>query len=1186
MPTYLIYLLMSKFEFFEALCFSNFLSFCYRDRKIKGKLVIGAWFFISSLLLATTPCLPQINEPSNPTVSVSARLTGNGTAGPYSLGDEYILQGTERINKNGLLLDRDNDYSIDYNLGLITFPAALSLQDTLQIDYTRLNLHLRRKYFHRELVYERGNQKSSAPGLSGRGSSSGLSGGSIGIDKGAVLGLPRESADLSFSGSKTFSLELGSAQDVSLKQGLWLQARGRASQNAEISLQVSDQNLPATQAGTTKRLEELDKVQVTVTSPHFTGMLGDYYLKPSSSALFSYEKKLKGVMAEAKNGSNSLSLALASSKGEYFTNMFLGEDNKQGPYYLKGKNGESNLMILSGTERVWVDGEEMQRGSDNDYTMDYNRGSIQFTPRRLISPESRIVVDFEYSIENYQRDFYSGNAAASWWGGKMELEAGGILEKDNGNHPTSFSLSEEDKSILSQAGNDRFSASKDGARFAGEGKGSYNLAYDSSGNVYYKYTGDDSGSFDVSFSGVGEKEGSYRYQGSGIYQYVYPGNGDFLPVVFLPLPESHSLFDMNLSFLPAKSLTTQIEWAKSERDQNTFSSKDDGQNRGDAVSLKSAYKNADFQFLKSDFYRLELAGEYSFHRKDFAPFGRGDIVDKERRWNLPSNLASADEEIYQFNGLVAPYKFILLDFDYGELDREGNFFSQRMSLGGEISPVSWISVKGKSEKIRSQEYIAKNPIEDSDWIRNMVSLNNRIKKFSTVFSWEQERKSSLLSDTLDQGDRFDQLNGRAGLELSRVVKAITELTYREEDRFNNRWMDKSFSHTWRNQFSLQDYRGMLSSDLELVQRIKEYQHSFGKDSRENLLIAKMDIHPPSQLLNVKLYHSQNQVYSAQRVDTYIEVEEGKGDYRYEDKEYYPETEGNYILQSEWVGDAQSSIDLSKSIRVIFSPYKIASAGDHKSFWNQVSKIFSTDSFINLRGQFTEGKGSSFYLLYPLARLPDKSILSQNILVRQDLYLFPDSRTLNFQLRWEKSENTDRLLSSGDRKDLVIKQELYLKSNLSLKYFLESRIGKEGIKNDLGGKPKYSIEGQNIKVGLTRKESSHLELKITGEIESRREKFQSIKAEFFSLAPEFLWSFVSHGRLKTEFQWCRVNSNPREKSLPYILAEGKEKGENYQWRISFDYKLNQYLISTVTYSGESVPQEKIKHNGRMELKANF
>ena len=799
---------------------------------------------------------------------------------------------------------------------------------------------------------------------------------------------------------------------------------------------------------------------------------------------------------------------------------------------------------------------------------------------------ARASVGFEYSAENYQRDLYSGNAVTSWWDGKVTVKAGGILEKDNGSHPASLILTDEDKSILSQAGNDRSLAAKEGARFAGEGKGSYNLAYDTSGNAYYRYTGVDSGSFIVSFSPAGENKGSYRYRGGGVYEYVYPGNGDFLPVIFLPLPESHSLFDLNLALSPVKTWNTKIEWAGSQRDQNTFSSKDDQHNWGDAIDFKSAYANSDFQFLKSDFYRLDFAGEYNYRKKDFVPFGRGDIVEKERKWNLPLNSISADEEVYQFNGLIAPYRFLILDFDYGELNQKGNFSSQRMSLGAEISPASWISVKGGSENIQSQEHLAENSIRDGEWRRNMVTLNNRVKMFSTAFSWEQEMKSSLSSDSADQRNRFDQFGGRVGLELSRVIKTNTEYSYREENGFQEAGTDKSVSRTWRNQFSVVDYRGLFSSDFEYVRRIKKYRHLTDKDSQENLLIAKMDLHPKSQLLNVNFYHSQNQLYSAQRVDTYIEVEEGKGNYRYDDGEYYPVTDGNYIRQSEWVGDAQSSLDLSKSIRVVFSPYKAEGLKDNKSVWSQVAKIFSTDTFINLRGLFTAGKGTGFYFLYPLTELSDQSILSQNADLRQDLYFLPESRKLNFQLRWEKNENLDGLLAGGERKDRGTKQELYLRFCLSPDYSFESRIGREKIENDLGGKPKYLIEGQSAKASLTRAESPDLELKMTGEYKNRLEKLQRIQAGFITLAPEFLWSFISFGRIKAVLQWSHITSSPRGKSLPYILADGKERGENFDWSLSFDCKLNRYLTSSVVYFGQSVPGEKTKHNGRMELKANF
>ena len=1151
-----------------------------RDEIITGILLAFLLF-----LLTTDSTLGQTTEKTNLTTTGSSLLAGNGSAGPYQLGDGYILEGTEDVRRNGILLPT-GDYSLNYDLGLISFSSPLSSQDTVQISYTKLDLNLRRKYYHREMVYSTGEQKSNTIGMSAGGNPAGLSPGNVGKNKKWSFLPSQSSSELNISGSKTFSLELGSAQDVSLKQGLWLQAKGQASQNTEILLQVSDQNLPATPEGTTKRLEELDKVQLTVNSPHFTGTLGDYYLKPSASELFSYEKKLKGITSEVRDRKSSLTVALASSKGEYFTNRFGGEENKQGPYYLKGKNGESNLLVLPGTERVWVDGEEMQRGSDNDYTIDYGRGSIQFTPRRLITSDSRMVVDFEYSLENYQRDLYSGNLATRIMGGKIEFKAGGIWEKDNNNHPTDFSLAAEDKSVLKQAGDDRFRAAKDGAKLVGAGEGSYNLDYDSSGNAYYRYLGPDSGSYQVSFSWVGEKKGSYRYLGGGIYQYVYPDNGDYLPVIFLPLPESHSLLDLNLSYAPTSTFNTQIEWAGSQKDQNTFSSLDDAHNRGDAVYFKTNYQNSGFDFLKSDFNRLEFSGEYSYRHQDFSPFGRGDEVEKERKWNLPSNSVSANEKTYQFSGLVSPYTFILLDFDYGELDQTGYFNSQRGSWGAEISPAGWISVKGGSERITSRQRTSEDISLDGYWNRNAVVLNNRMGRVSTVFSWEQEERATPSSDSLNSKDRFDQFSGRLNWELSRLLKANTDFSYRDEDGFTDGWTDKSASYTWHNLLSLENYRGMFSTNLEFTRRIRKYQFLSGGNSQENLVATKVDFHPPSQFLNVNFYHSQNQMYSARQVYTYVKVDEGKGNYVYEDGEYFQAIDGDYVRQEEWIGDAQSSLDLNKSLRIIFSPDKLSALPGENSFWARMGKLFSTDSFLNLHGRFLEGKAWGHYFLYPLTRLTEENVLSQNLMLRQDLYLLPDSRSINFQLRWEKNENRDGLLSGGGVKDIETKQEIYLRSYLSSKYSFESRLGSEKIDNALAGSPKYEISGKNAKAGLTQRTSSHLELKLSGEYKIRQEKLQGMRVNFVSLMPEILWSFLSCGRLKTVFEWEHINSRPRERSIPYILTEGKKKGENYEWSFSLDYRLSQHLTSSVVYSGESVPREKTKHNGRMELKAYF
>ena len=1126
-------------------------------------------------------CLSQDLSDSSLVQSVEIYLVGDGHTVLYQLGDYYILEGSEKVKKvvpgdgNGSSLERDKDYTFDYNNGLITFPTPLSNQDSLWVSYQKLNLNLRKKYFHRELVY------STQDGSFGQNDESESQ--IIPKTKERDFAFNREKlpSDFILSGSKTFSFEVGSKTDPSLRQGLSLSARGNMSENLEVSLLLSDQNVPVTSQGTTKRLEELDKVLIQVKSPNFTGILGDYDLKLSGSQFSLYEKKLKGVRGEANVGDNFFSAALASSKGEYFSNKFQGVENKQGPYQLKGKKGETGIMILPGTERVWVDGNEMQRGSDNDYTIDYSKGTIQFTPHQLITADSRINADFEYSEENYQGDFYSGSLGTKFFDGKLEFKATGINEKDNQDHPLSFALSSEDRDILSRAGNDISKADKDGAEFVGEGKDDYDLAYDSLGNPYYQYVGSDSGSYQVSFSWVGEGKGSYQYKGGGIYSYVYPGNGDFLPKIFLPLPQSHSLFDLALSFLPTPTLDAQIEWAKSKKDLNTFSSKDDQNNWGDAFFLKSVYENNDLGLTQ-----LKLEGVYRFLKKDFSPFGRVDFVEKERLWNLPDDSLKANEETYQFNGVISPIKSILLNLDYGKLNLEKTFKSQRQKLGLELFPANWISAKAKTERIESKKFDQGNLNTEGKWIKNQFSLNHRISKLSTTWGWEQEKKTTFSSGAITDGNRFNQLSGEASLEQLNEIKASTELSYREDDKFEKWWKGESFSYIWRNRLSLRDYKKMLSSDLEFVRRIKRYQELSGVDTKENLLSTRLDFYPPSQIFNLKFYHSQNQVHSAQRLDTYVDVGEGKGEYLYEDGEYVPDPDGNFILVTEWVGDFAPSLDLNKSIRLIFSPYKMASRRSANSFWSQLGKIFSTDSFINLSGKFGGNKNWTSYFLYPLNKIPGDSVLSQDFTMRHDLYLLPDYRRLNFRLRWEKEDDENNLLSLGGEKEKVIRKKLLIKSFFSPRYLFESELEDEKQTKSGGSEAKYLINGKAFKMNLTQKRSNALELSLSTEYKKSEEKIQKLRANFFSLSPELLWSLCSYGRLKAQFKWTHLSSSLKERSLPYQVSEGKRRGENYDWHFFFDYKLNQYITSSIIYSGEKEPGIKTKHTGKMEVKAYF
>src|SRR5690606_16950067 len=232
------------------------------------------------------------------------------------------------------------------------------------------------------------------------------------------------------SGNISRGITLGNTQSLAMQSAMNIQLSGQIADNVTIRAAISDENVPLQPEGTTPRIADYDRVFLELGIGKQKIIAGDFILNKPDAYFMNFFKKGQGLQIQtyipntsifSKNapaGHMQVQASGAIARGKFAQNSFNGIESNQGPYRLTGANGENFIVVLSSTERVFIDGKQLVRGRENDYIIDYNTAEITFTARQLITKDRRIVVEFEYSERNYGRVMYHINH--EWTIGKFQ----------------------------------------------------------------------------------------------------------------------------------------------------------------------------------------------------------------------------------------------------------------------------------------------------------------------------------------------------------------------------------------------------------------------------------------------------------------------------------------------------------------------------------------------------------------------------------------------------------------------------------------------------------------------------------------------------------------------------------------------------------------------------------------------
>lgn len=1012
---------------------------------------------------------------------------------------------------------------------------------------------------------------------------------------------------LNSSGSISRGIGIGNTQDLSVNSNLVLQLSGKLSDDIEITAAISDDNIPIQPEGNTQQIQDFDKVFIELKKDKNILTVGDFELRRPESYFLNFFKKTKGGMfrteLETENGATiKASVAGAVAKGKYTRNNILGIEGNQGPYRLVGDNGEFFIIVLSGTERVFIDGIAQVRGEENDYVIDYNTSEITFTSRRLITANSRISIEFEYSDRNYARSLFFVNT--EYRTSKLAFKFNAYSEQDSRNQPLQIDLTDNQKLFLQSIGNDisqAFFPNIDSIGF-NENEILYKKI-DTLGftDVYVYSTNPDKAKFRLGFTFVGANKGDYRIDNTSnangrVFRWIAPQNGipqgDHAPIVLLITPKSSRLYTIGADFTPNKNTLISTEIGLSDNDVNLFSGIGNEQNKGAAYRIL-AQNTANL----TGNLKLITQANYEFKNTNFRTPERYRPVEFERDFSLPTNSGPQTEHL---GGIAVG----LLLKESARLNYQFNTFQQPQNYKGFLHAIgSSIQLKNFSIKYNGSLLSAESGSRESTFLRQRLEAAKSLAKLTFGVLGEQERNINRNqgTDSLSlQSFAFDRMQ----LSLQNADTAATFFRITAERRLD--YLPKGnalLTATIANNAGIDlELTGSKISTLRLGANYREVEFkNFGiNNNNERNLIgrAQYDLNLGKGFFQSGTFYELGTGQEPKREFIYLEVAAGQGVFAWIDyngngiKELNEFEIAAFPDQARFIRIARPSNEFVRTNSVSFNQtFNLNPA----SVWRNAEGIkkwfsrFANQTAIRINRKVLANSGIPVFNPFQLT-ISDTSLITLNAFLRSTLFFNRSNPVFGADLSYQ-GNSAKSLLSNGF--DTRSRNETTLKTRWSVsKETILVFTGKTGIKDfnsELFINRNYKIDFYELGSELGFQFSNILRLSFNYAFISQKNEinFGGEISKNNRLGTEFRYNQLTKGSLVAKLNYINNNYTGLSNSpVAFEMLEGLQRGNNLTWGLQIQRSLKGGLQLNLNYDARKSPTIPIVHSGGVQLRAVF
>lgn len=1084
--------------------------------------------------------------------------------------------------KNDLLIDT-TFYKVDFSKALLVFRKPIET-DSIIIDYLRYPDFITRKYFQLDnkiIVDNTDNMQQLYK-----------------LQQSTLIKNFTPFDGLTTSGSISRGVTIGNNQNSVLNSELDLQISGKLSDKVSLRASIQDANIPLQESGYSQRLDEFDQVFIELFSDTWRIRAGDIDLENNNSYFAGFTKRVQGLRVDVDLGSEdsktNLFAAGALVRGQFTTSQFTAQEGNQGPYKLRGSNNELYVLVVSGSETVYVNGTPIKRGENQDYIIDYNAGEIIFNSTFPITSEMRITVDYQYSERNFSRFTVFGGGRYETE--KLKIGASVYSEIDSKNQPLQQNLSPDQVQILANAGDDpSLMVAPSGVSEAyNENRILYRKTLISGAEAYVFSSNPEDDLYSVKFRLIGDNQGNYVLVNSNavsnIYEYIAPISGvlqgNYAPIVKLNAPTKLQVAVVNGSYKPTERTEVYFEAAGSKNDLNLFSDLDDNDNDGFAGKLRIRQ-----DLIKNDsLWSLSAIVDADVIQNNFKTIQRLYNAEFNRNWNLEmpfgnQNLLTAGLELFHPKNGFASYKFEHLN--YSE-----SFNGNRHNALASLRFGNW-QIFTNSSILKSESNLS-----ESTFLRtfNRLTYNFKNQWIGTKLAAEDNEQREILTQQLTPlSQRFKSSELFYGVGDSTKVFAEFGYKYRVNDSLRMNKVEKvNSSNTY---YVKSKIIQNVSTDLVVYINYRTLKSVDKSVEDEQSLNSRLNFNQQlfDQMVQWNTVFETNSGSLPQQDFTYVKVELGQGAYawidynnngiqelnEFEIAQFQDQGEYIRVLLPNQVFVKTHQNRLSQTLTINPQQWAV-SENANRQFWSH---------FYNQTAYLVDRKierTNNAFDLNPFADR-DGDQLALNKSVRN--VLFFNRGKQHYTTSYTFLGNTARtLLSIGFQESRLKSHQLNFNHKfeeswlVNLKTSLEEN---ESLSENFVSR-NYKIDERRLQPKLSYLFNENARFDLFYQYTSKDNTIgnnETLLQNNFGLG--FTYNKAQAVALTGEVNFYdntfEGNANT---PVSYQMLEGLQPGKNFTWSLLAQKKLTAFLDLNLNYFGRKTETSKTIHTGTVQLKAYF